>query len=89
MERTESNTSGCRHHWLLGQPTDGFVRGVCRSCGAERDYPAFLDDYGFDTDRAIVREDWPGRAPAEHARPGRSVRRARTAGSPESREIVI
>jgi hypothetical protein len=70
MERNEStDLQQCRHHWLLGQPSQGIVRGSCRNCGAERQYPAFLDDYGFDPDRAIVREDGWRRALAEHARP--------------------
>lgn len=74
MERDESaKVQKCRHHWLLGQPSEGIVRGNCRNCGAERQYPAFLDDYGFDTDRAIVREDGWRRALAEHARPGLSI----------------
>jgi hypothetical protein len=35
-----ATTSVCRHHWLLGEPRGGLVHGVCRRCGAQRDYPA-------------------------------------------------
>jgi hypothetical protein len=27
----------CRHHWLLG-PAGAVVHGVCKRCGAERDF---------------------------------------------------
>ncbi len=58
MERDESTAVQCRHHWVLGQPHQGVVQGACRNCGAKREYPAFLDDYGFEPDRATTREDW-------------------------------
>jgi hypothetical protein len=73
----------CRHHWLLGQPSEGIVQGRCRDCGAEREYSAFLDDYGFEADRAIVREDGWRRAPAVHARPGLSISQELSAPSLE------
>lgn len=34
----------CAHHWVLGQPEDGVIGGTCRKCGAEREFPAVLDD---------------------------------------------
>jgi hypothetical protein len=34
----------CAHHWLLARPADGIVRGVCKKCGAARDYPAQIED---------------------------------------------
>jgi hypothetical protein len=74
MERDESPAIiDCRHHWLLGQPSQGIVQGKCRKCGAQREYQAFMDDYGFDTERTIVREDGLRRALAEHARRGLSA----------------
>lgn len=45
MERTEPSQVECRHHWVLGQPREGVVPGRCRQCGAEREYPAVLDDF--------------------------------------------
>ena len=41
----------CRHHWLLCEPRQGVVRGVCKRCGTRREYPAcpewseLYDDY--------------------------------------------
>jgi hypothetical protein len=39
----ESSTLECVHHWLLETPGDEVVRGRCKRCGAEREYPASLD----------------------------------------------
>jgi hypothetical protein len=44
MEPTVRTPTDCRHHWLLGQPLDGQVLGVCRNCNAERAFPSFLED---------------------------------------------
>lgn len=32
--------SVCRHHWLLSEPRQEVVHGVCIRCGTQRDYPA-------------------------------------------------
>lgn len=37
----QTRASGCRHHWLLSEPRQGVVRGVCKRCGARREYPAY------------------------------------------------
>ena len=34
----------CRHHWLLGEPRQGIIPGVCKLCGSRREYPARLED---------------------------------------------
>jgi hypothetical protein len=34
----------CQHRWLLGQPVNGAISARCRKCGADRVYPAVLDD---------------------------------------------
>ncbi len=33
----------CVHHWVLGEPHRGTIRGVCRRCGARRSYPSGLE----------------------------------------------
>jgi hypothetical protein len=43
----------CLHRWIISTPTQGVSRGVCKFCGAERDYPSEFD-------RALV----SGRRPA-------------------------
>jgi hypothetical protein len=44
METLTSTASPCPHHWLLGQPAEGSIAAVCRRCGAQRCYPAYLED---------------------------------------------
>jgi hypothetical protein len=44
METTPPSDNACRHHWLLGQPENGWIAGVCRNCGSERRYPSFLEE---------------------------------------------
>ena len=41
MEDTTSRR--CTHRWVLGEPTMSTVPGVCRKCGAQRNYPSVLD----------------------------------------------
>ena len=31
--------SGCQHHWVIDPPEGPASKGVCRSCGEERDFP--------------------------------------------------
>ena len=46
---TPPDTS-CRHHWLLGQPENGSIKGVCRACGMVREYPAYFEDYDWSSE---------------------------------------
>ena len=32
----------CVHRWVLSDPHRGSVRGLCRRCGASRNYPSGL-----------------------------------------------
>ena len=39
--------SGCEHHWVLAAPNGPTSKGVCRSCGEERDFRNHLvEDWG-------------------------------------------
>ncbi len=62
MEPTAQTTAACKHRWVLGQPSQGVVPGRCRFCGAERDYPAVLDDYdnGYGAERGNFTADLLG-----------------------------
>lgn len=51
MEAITSTEVTCRHHWLLGQPEEGEIKAKCRLCGANRSYPASLDEYESTTDQ--------------------------------------
>jgi hypothetical protein len=58
-----TSTTGCRHHWVLGQPESGSIRAVCKLCGGERFYPAVLDDLDPGADLEPLRQP-PGVATA-------------------------
>ena len=47
--------SGCQHHWVIDPPKGPVSKGVCRSCGEERDFPGRrrLDRY--------AQKSWSGR----------------------------
>lgn len=32
-------TNRCVHHWVLSDPSDGMIPGVCKRCGANRGFP--------------------------------------------------
>ena len=34
-ERTEEK---CCHHWLIGRPVGSVSKGVCKLCGAEKEF---------------------------------------------------
>jgi hypothetical protein len=41
----------CTHHWVLEEPSEGWVNGTCRTCGGRKQFPASpestqrFDDY--------------------------------------------
>ncbi len=45
--------AGRRHYWVLSPPAADVVRGRCKRCRAEREFPARLDE----TDRSNDHED--------------------------------
>ena len=45
--------AGCCHYWVLSPPAADVVRGRCKRCRAEREFPARLDE----TDRSNDHED--------------------------------
>jgi hypothetical protein len=32
--------NGCVHHWMLEQPKQGASHGICKLCGAVKDFPS-------------------------------------------------
>jgi hypothetical protein len=81
MEATPVTETTCRHHWILGQPKDGAVRGICRKCSLERAFPAYIDDYG----RSDEREEQPARdAMAGTAVGGARLSRSASPAGPEA-----
>ena len=39
----------CRHHWRLPPPNGPTVQGVCRRCGAEREFPTTTETSLWET----------------------------------------
>jgi hypothetical protein len=39
----DTTTGTCVHHWVLGLPEDDVIRGRCKRCGIEREYPATVE----------------------------------------------
>ena len=35
----QDEASRCVHHWILADPTDGVIPGICKRCGANRGFP--------------------------------------------------
>ena len=40
---SETVIETCTHHWVLGLPEEDIVRGRCKRCGLEREYPASVE----------------------------------------------
>jgi hypothetical protein len=47
----------CRHRWRIAVPNGPISPGVCRLCGAERDFPTTTEGSAWDTTSA----DYAGR----------------------------
>lgn len=51
MQAVRKRRPKCVHHWLLEDPSQGWVRGQCRNCKTKRRFPAApestqrFDDY--------------------------------------------
>jgi hypothetical protein len=48
----------CIHHWKIASPNGPTAHGICRRCGAEREFPTVTDDtlWGDEEDRAARQE---------------------------------
>ena len=46
----ESGEVECRHHWRIASPNGATSRGVCKRCGAERDFPNSTNESVWDND---------------------------------------
>jgi hypothetical protein len=44
-EPRPSSAEDCRHRWLIATPNGPTSEGVCRLCGARRDFRNSSDDY--------------------------------------------
>ena len=51
-ERVEEQVSQCHHHWLIDSVGGPTSKGVCRLCGAERQFKNYLEGSKWDAEPA-------------------------------------
>ena len=50
VEREAEQNSQCLHHWLIESPGGPTSKGVCRVCGAEREFKNYLEGARWEED---------------------------------------
>ena len=55
-EREEEQVSQCSHYWLIDAAGGPTSMGVCRLCGAERQFKNYLDNAPWDNDESVTRD---------------------------------
>lgn len=50
----------CAHRWRIESPNGAMSMGVCRICGAEKEFPNSAEDYLWE--RSVPQSRWTGRA---------------------------
>jgi hypothetical protein len=48
--------AGCTHHWIIGRATASVSSGVCRVCGAQKQFPNYLSDCLANPDKESYQE---------------------------------
>ena len=46
--------SGCRHHWVIETPKGPTSKGVCKLCGAEKEFQNFMPELTWDGDQSSL-----------------------------------
>jgi len=70
-ERTRKETAPCAHHWLIESPDGPQSRGVCRRCGAVKDfYNAIPGDLNIWTRTSQTASQTANDKPVKHTRTG-------------------
>jgi hypothetical protein len=52
QEKSAPSVPECRHHWIIDTPQGAMSKGVCKICGAEREFPNSAQDYLWDGESA-------------------------------------
>lgn len=50
----------CVHRWVIETPNGAMSRGVCRTCGAEKEFPNSAEDGLWE--REVPQSRWTGRS---------------------------
>lgn len=59
VKDTQDVTPVCVHRWRIESPNGEFSRGVCKYCGAEKEFPNSANDYLWERD--VPQSRWTGR----------------------------
>ncbi len=53
-ERIEGiEAPSCRHHWIIESPAGNISLGVCKLCGAEREFYNSTPETAWDSDHSV------------------------------------
>ncbi len=63
--------TACRHHWIIDTPTGPVSVGVCRLCGAVREFRNSLDQSGWEDNLTLQEVSTGGRYPIGNSETGR------------------
>ena len=56
VERAEESGSLCRHYWVIDSAGGPTSKGVCRVCGAQRQFKNYLEDAPWDDEKPAARD---------------------------------
>jgi hypothetical protein len=59
-DTTTPETPVCVHRWVIDSPNGAMSRGVCRVCGAEKEFPNSAEDGLWERD--VPQSRWTGRS---------------------------
>jgi hypothetical protein len=60
IEEVTPDKPSCAHRWRIESPNGATSRGVCRICGAEKEFPNSAEDYLWE--RNVPQSRWTGRS---------------------------
>ncbi len=52
----EEKRSLCRHYWVIDSAGGPTSKGVCRVCGAQRQFKNYLEDAPWDDEKPVARD---------------------------------
>lgn len=64
----EAGTAACVHHWKIETPNGEMSRGVCKNCGAIKEFPNSAQDGLWERD--VPQSRWTGRGDSSGIREG-------------------
>ena len=68
-EVVSDETTACRHQWLIDSPAGPSSKGVCRQCGAEREFMNYIEGSTWGSDVSLDHLAGGARFPTDTNRP--------------------